>query len=225
MERVLTKRKWVPQRLWKHRFVCRQPTKSNLNSKCKMSRTVPIPGQHLQPLRSSQPTLSAFPLLQLSNIRSSPRTAATGPLKRRRSASSTSTATSSDHPTEWDQYITVPADNMPPLRSLSRHSSSSPVSHSDHRNRDHHVIDCSGKNACKLPSRPMKQKCTDQCVVVQCPDAGSFPEICTQEDCHVEPCDGGDNCEGGFEDFVCSLFSFLRPFYSHFLFFLSFLLF
>ncbi|KAI5124185.1 hypothetical protein M0805_005036 [Coniferiporia weirii] len=65
------------------------------------------------------------------------------------------------------------------------------------------VVDCDGQN-CHLSRSPVKEQCTEQCVVVPCDDQDACADVCLEETCQVEPCDGGDKCTGNFEElFQC----------------------
>ncbi|THH05266.1 hypothetical protein EW145_g4921 [Phellinidium pouzarii] len=63
------------------------------------------------------------------------------------------------------------------------------------------VVDCDGKD-CQLFRPPSKEKCTEQCIVVSCSDEKSCAEVCLEETCEAEPCDGGASCTGTFEEFL-----------------------
>lgn len=53
----------------------------------------------------------------------------------------------------------------------------------------------------KLES-PLVEECTEECAVVPCDkETLCFDDICLEETCDMQPCDGGTNCMG-YEDLV-----------------------
>ena len=152
-----------------------------------------LQGLSTQPLLRDlpSPSLVAAAYFQLSDIRTAP--------KRKRSDPDSS---------EQAPLIAGPdrqaraSYDMPPIR--SRHSSHQ--SFSDECGDL--VVDCDGKE-CRLPhaQKPTNEECTEQCVVVQCAEPSPCREVCTQEKCQAEPCQGGDSCTGGFEEFVSIYFA------------------
>ncbi|KAL5537043.1 SUR1 [Sanghuangporus sanghuang] len=58
------------------------------------------------------------------------------------------------------------------------------------------VVDCDDAD-CQAASI---DECTEQCVVVPCNDESACPSGCSDVPCHVEKCNGGDQCFGALND-------------------------